>query len=165
MNKVSGQIFQAVENSSGTVWSPLQVSLSCFNRERKRSNRYSPLLSFLLFAFADWPHGQCNQANLYKVGFRWRLHGAVARFFVTGGEGGHYRECRRHEPCRGASGCPRPENFQVWRLQNASYGFGKIDVSRVSTHVFFTRVKKIEAMYWRSRVNVKAHKARKVKGT
>ena len=24
--------------------------------------------------------------------------GAVARFFVTGG---HYRECRRHEPCRG----------------------------------------------------------------
>ena len=27
--------------------------------------------------------------------------GAVARFFVTGG---HYRECRRHEPCRGGGG-------------------------------------------------------------
>ena len=35
----------------------------------------------------------------------------------------------------------------------ASYGSGKIDVS---THEYFTPVNKIiEAMYWRSRVNVK----------
>ena len=45
---------------------------------------YSPQLSFLLFSFADWPHGQCNQANLYKVGFPWRVNGAETRFFVTG---------------------------------------------------------------------------------
>ena len=156
---------------------------------------YSPQLSFLLFSFADWPHGQCNQANLHKVGFPLLPY------------------------CRWVSGCPPPENFQVWRLRNAifstcyeiclrkidlepengkqlqvaiikiteskennsihrlnvsgstgpggtcppcspppppppaSYGSSKIDVS---THECFTPVNKIiEAMYWRSRVNVK----------
>ena len=29
---------------------------------------------------------------------------AVARFFVKVGGGGGYRECRRHEPCRGSGG-------------------------------------------------------------
>ena len=34
---------------------------------------------------------------------------AVARFFVTGG---HYRECRRHEPCRGGGlGVSSPRKF------------------------------------------------------
>ena len=88
---------------------PLQVSLSCFNGERKGSNMYSPPLSFLLFSFADWPHGQCNQANLYKVGFRWRVNRAETRVFVTGA---HYRERRRHET---------PEKIQVWRLRNAIF--------------------------------------------
>ena len=45
---------------------------------------YSPPLFFLLFSFADWPHGQCNQANLYKAGFPWRVNRAETRFFVTG---------------------------------------------------------------------------------
>ena len=167
---------------------------------------FSPQLSFLLFSFADWPHGQCNQANLYKVGFPWRVNGAETRVFVTG-----------RIVCRWVTGCPPPENFQVLRLRNAifrtcheiclrkidlepengkqlqvaiikiteskennsihrlnvsgstgpggtclpcspppppaSYGSGKIDVS---THEYFTPVNKIiEAMYWRSRVNVK----------
>ena len=97
---------------------PLQVSLSCFNGERKGSNMYSSPLSFLLFSFADWPHGQCNQANLYKVGFRWRVNRAETRVFVTGA---HYRERRRHEPCRGVSGCPPPEKFQVWGPRNAIF--------------------------------------------
>ena len=100
---MSGQIFQAVENSSGTVRSPLQVSVSCFNGER------GVTCSFLLSSFADWPHGQCNQANLYKVGFRWRVNRAETRVFVTGA---HYRERRRHET---------PETFQVWRLRNAIF--------------------------------------------
>ena len=34
---------------------------------------------------------------------------AVARFFVTGG---HYRECRRHKPCRGGGlGVSSPRKF------------------------------------------------------
>ena len=53
---------------------------------------------------------------------------AVARFFVTGG---HYRECRRHEPCRGGVwGYPPPENCQIWRLRNAIFStcLRKIDL-------------------------------------
>ena len=53
---------------------------------------------------------------------------AVARFFVTGG---HYRECRRHEPCRGGVwGYPPPENCQIWRLRNALFStcLRKIDL-------------------------------------
>ena len=46
----------------------------------------------------------------------------VTRFFVTGAGGwGHYRECRRHEPCKGVWGYPRPENVQVWRFRNAIF--------------------------------------------
>ena len=119
MKKVPGPIFQAVENSFSTARSPLQVSLSCFNGERKGSNMYGRPLSFILFSFADWPHGQCNKANLYKVGFRWRVNRAETRFFLTGA---HYRESWRHEPCGGGvSGCPPPENFQVWRLRKAIF--------------------------------------------
>ena len=43
---------------------------------------------------------------------------AVARFFCNGG---YYRECGRHEPCRGVWGYPPPENFQIRRLQNAIF--------------------------------------------
>ena len=101
------------------MWSPLQVSLSCFNGERKGSSMYSSPLSFLLFSFADWPHGQCNQANLHKVGFPWRVNRAETRFFCNGA---HCLERRRHAPyCRWVSGCPPPENFQVWRLRNAIF--------------------------------------------
>ena len=45
---------------------------------------------------------------------------AVARFFCNGGWG-HYRECRRHEPCMGVSGYTPPENFQVWSLRNSIF--------------------------------------------
>ena len=47
-------------------------------------------------------------------------------FFCNGdggwGEGGHYREYRRQEPCRGVWGYPPPENFQVWTLFSALAG-------------------------------------------
>ena len=97
---------------------PLQVSLSCFNGERKGSNMYGPPLSFLLFSFADWPHGQCNQANLYKVGFPWRVNRAETRFFVT------ERIVSSAEGTRlivGGLGVSFPENFQVLRLRNAIF--------------------------------------------
>ena len=47
----------------------------------------------------------------------------VARFFVTGvrGGGGHYRECRRQEPCGAVWGYPPQENCQIWRLRNAIF--------------------------------------------
>ena len=36
--------------------------------------------------------------------------------------GAHCLERRRHAPyCRRVSGCPPPENFQVWRLRNAIF--------------------------------------------
>ena len=49
----------------------------------------------------------------------WSFCRAVATFFVAGG-GGHYRECRRQEPC-GGLGYPPPEHFQIWRLLNAIF--------------------------------------------
>ena len=39
------------------------------------------------------------------------LYRTIATFFVMGG-GGRYRECRRHEPCRGVWGYPPPEIFK-----------------------------------------------------
>ena len=48
------------------------------------------------------------------MGTIFRIHGnkshpsrAIAGFFVARG---HYRECRKHKPCRGV--------FRIWRLQN-----------------------------------------------
>ena len=96
---------------------PLQVSLSCFNGERKGSNMYSPPLSFLLFSFADWPHGQCiNQANLYKVGFPLTRKQGRNWIFCNGGALSRAPKART---LYGVSGCPPPEKFQVWRFRNA----------------------------------------------
>ena len=48
----------------------------------------------------------------------WGAARAVAKFFVTGG---HYLECRRHEPCKGVWRYPPPENFQIGSLQNTIF--------------------------------------------
>ena len=42
--------------------------------------------------------------DLFVCAMLIRLFRAVAGFFVTSGGGAHYRECQRHEPCRGSGG-------------------------------------------------------------
>ena len=77
--------------------------------------------------------GACPRGNHKNT-----TNGAVARLFVTGG---HYRECRRQEPCGGGGlgiwGYPPQEQFKIWWLRNVIFNtcheicLRKIDLEQV----------------------------------